>query len=75
MGANLRVAVASDYARSEEGVPVGRDYETEVHEATEEEFVVLEAVENVAGSDLALTGGASLVFLEACPYVCTFVFP
>lgn len=74
LGADLGVPVRSYDCWSEEGIPVGGDNQTEVHEASKEEFVVLEAVENVAGSDSALSGGTSLVFLEARLDICTFVF-
>ena len=60
--ADLRVAVGFYDAGGEEGVAVGGDDEAKVHEAAEEKFVVFEAVEDVAGGDLAGAGGASLVF-------------
>ena len=71
---DLRVAVGFDDARGEESVAVGWDDQPEVHEGAEEELVVFEAVEDVAGGDLALAGGAALVFLEAGADVGTFVF-
>lgn len=74
LGAYLRVAVGFDDAGCEEGVAVGGDDETEVHEAAEEELVVLETIQNVAKGDLAFARGAALVFLQASSDVCAFVF-
>ena len=72
--ADLCVAVGFYDARGEEGVAVGGDDEPEVHEGAEEELVVFEAVEDIARGDLALAGGAALVFLEAGADVSAFVF-
>ena len=74
LGADLRVAVCADDAGGEEGVAVGRHDEAEVHEAAEEELVVFEAGEDVAGGDAAVAGGAALVFFQAGFDVGAFVF-
>ena len=72
--ADLSVAVCFDDAGCEEGVAVGGDDETEVHDAAEEEFVVFEAVEDVGEGDAAFACGAALVFEEAGADVGSFVF-
>ncbi len=48
--------------------------ESEIHESTEEEFVVFEAVEDVFGGDTALASGAPLVLFEPGFDVGAFVF-
>ena len=59
------VAVGLDDAGREVGIPVCWHDETEVHEAAQEEFEVLEAVEYITGCDAALYGGFTLVVFEA----------
>ena len=72
--ADLSVAVCFDDAGSEEGVAVGGDYESEVHESAEEEFEIFEAVYYVGKGNAALARGAALIFEEAGTDVGTFVF-
>lgn len=72
--ADLSVAVCFDDARSEEGIAVGGDYESEVHESAEEEFEIFEAIYYVGKGNAALARGAALIFEEAGTDVCTFVF-
>lgn len=74
LGADLRIAVCFDDSRCEEGVAVGGDDESEIHESAEEEFVVFEAVEDVFGGNAALAGGATLVLFESGFDVGTLVF-
>ena len=72
--ADLSVAVCFDDAGSEEGIAVGGDYESEVHNSTEEEFEIFEAVRYIGKGDSALARGAALIFEEAGTDVGTFVF-
>ena len=72
--ADLGVAVCSYYARGEEGVAVGGDNESEVHECADEEFEVFEAAEDIVEGDAALAGGAALIFEETGTDVGAFVF-
>ena len=73
LSADLRVAVCFDDAGGEEGVAVGRYDKAEIHEAAEDEFVVFEAVHDVARGDLSFAGGATLIFTQAGFYVGSFV--
>ena len=73
LGPDLRVAVRADDAGGKEGVAVGRDDESEVHEAAQEEFVVFEAVEDVSEGDAAFAGRAALVLFESGLDVGAFV--
>ena len=72
--ADLSVAVCFDDARSEEGIAVGGDYESEIHDSAEEEFEIFEAIYYIGKGDSALAGGAALIFEEAGTDVGTFVF-
>ena len=74
LSADLRIAVCFDDARGEEGVGVSGNEESEIHESTEEEFVVFEAVEDVFGGDTALASGATLVLFEPSFDVGALVF-
>ena len=72
--ADLSVAVCFDDAGSEEGVAIGGDYESEVHDAAEEEFKIFETIYYIGKGDSALARGAALIFEEAGAYVGTFIF-
>ena len=72
--ADLGVAVCFDDAGSEEGIAVGGDDESKVHESAEEEFEVFEAVYYIGKGDSTLARGAALVFEEAGADVGSFVF-
>ena len=72
--ADLRVAVCFDDAWSEEGVAVGGNNESEVHECAEEEFEIFEAIYYIGKGNPALARGAALIFEEAGADVGTFVF-
>ncbi len=60
-----RVALRRGVLALERRTAVCGDYQSEIHEASDEDFVVLEDVEDVGESDLALNGGAALVLLQA----------
>ena len=72
--ADLSVAVCFNDAGSEEGIAVGGDNESEVHESTEEEFVIFEAIYHIGKGNSALARGAALIFEKAGADVGTFVF-
>ena len=72
--ADLRVAVCFNYAGSEEGIAVGGNNESEVHECAEEEFEIFEAIYYIGKGNPALARGAALIFEEAGADVGAFVF-
>jgi hypothetical protein len=62
---NGGVAVGLDNTRGEVGIRIRGYNEPQVHQAAEEEFVVLETVDHVLEGDGSLEGGAALVVAEA----------
>ena len=70
---NRGVAVRLDDCWGEEGVAVGRHDHTEVHESSDDDFVVFEDTAYVTDGDLAFCGGAALVCLEAGFHVGAFL--
>ena len=59
-----RVSVCLQDRGSEEGISVGGDDHTEIHESSDNDFVVFEYTPDIADSDLAFCGGTALVYLE-----------
>ena len=72
--ADLGVAVSFDDAGSKEGIAIGGDYESKVHESAEDEFEIFEAVNDIGKGNAALARGAALILEEAGADVGTFVF-
>lgn len=66
------VSVRPNDGRREVGVAVCRNNEPEVHEPAEDEFIVLEAVQNIFERDFPLTRGLTLVILETGFDKCCF---
>jgi len=59
------VAIGGEDRGGEEGVAIGGDYQSEVHESAKEDFVVFEDVADVFEGYLALCCAFALVGLEA----------
>ena len=60
---DVAISVGLDDARSKICVAIRRDDQPKIHEAPEEDLIILEAVEHIPESYAALQGGLSLIVL------------